>query len=376
MSIVTCIVPNYNHARFLPERLDSILEQTRMPDEIILLDDTSSDNSREILQKYAERYPDLISCHFNEENSGSPFAQWKKGVDLASGEFIWLAESDDVADPRFLETLVPMLDADPKVGVAYCQSHTIDEEGKNLGDMHFWTDALDTERWKSCYTNDGNEECVRYVSRRNTIPNASAVLFKKSAYDCVSSLPLSFRLAGDWLVWVSMLQKYDISYTPEKLNYYRYHGGTVRSQTSNIGNRAESWWIQQYVMREFAMSSRSKFMLASQQLQHIDPSLPVLSKESNPNVVIAHYKKNLSELFSQMNEKLAKGCVDDKDVYLPLAALLVDYGNKYYSAGKRKTARRYYLASLDYNFYSARMFLFLVSTYVPLLRKLTGKFIR
>ena len=118
-------------------------------------------------------------------------------------------------------------------------------------------------------------------------------LFKKSAYDCVGSLPLSFRLAGDWLVWVSMLKKYDISYTPEKLNYYRYHGGTVRSQTSNIGNRAESWWIQQYVMREFAMSSRSKFMLASQQLQHIDPSLPVLSKESNPNVVIGHYKKNL-----------------------------------------------------------------------------------
>ena len=241
--------------------------------------------------------------------------------------------------------------------------------------MHFWTDALDTERWKSCYTNDGNEECVRYVSRRNTIPNASAVLFKKSAYDCVGSLPLSFRLAGDWLVWVSMLQKYDISYTPEKLNYYRYHGGTVRSQTSNIGNRAESWWIQQYVMREFAMSSRSKFMLASQQLQHIDPSLPVLSKESNPNVVIEHYKKNLRELLSQLNVKLAKDYVDDKDVYLPLAALLVDYGNKFYTAGNSKLARQFYKASLGFNSNSLRVFMYLASTYSPLSRKLLSKLV-
>ena len=180
-----------------------------MPDEIILLDDTSSDNSRDIIQQYAERYPDLISCHFNEENSGTPFAQWKKGVELAHGDFIWIAESDDVADPRLLETLAPMLEADPKVGVAYCQSHTIDEQGGILGDMQFWTDSLGSERWKEPFTSKGSEECMRYLSRINTIPNASAVLFRKAAYRCVGDLPLSFRLCGDWLVWISMLQKHE-----------------------------------------------------------------------------------------------------------------------------------------------------------------------
>ena len=136
MSKISVIVPNYNHARFLPERLDSVLGQTRMPDQVILLDDASSDNSCEIQKEYAERYPDLITCSFNKKNSGSPFIQWAKGLELAHGEFIWIAESDDVADARFLETLAPMLEADPKVGIAYCQSHKIGEEGENLGDMH------------------------------------------------------------------------------------------------------------------------------------------------------------------------------------------------------------------------------------------------
>ena len=72
---VSVIVPNYNHQAFLKQRLDSILNQTYQDFEVLLLDDCSPDNSREILKAYAEE-DDRITCYFNEVNSGSTFAQW------------------------------------------------------------------------------------------------------------------------------------------------------------------------------------------------------------------------------------------------------------------------------------------------------------
>ena len=93
---VSIVVPNYNHARFLPRRIDSILGQSFQDFELILLDDCSADDSRSILSKYAD--DPRVRIEFNEVNSGSSFKQWNKGVRLAHGEYVWIAESDDYAD--------------------------------------------------------------------------------------------------------------------------------------------------------------------------------------------------------------------------------------------------------------------------------------
>ena len=100
MPTVSVVVPNYNHGRFLPQRIDSILGQTFQDFELILLDDCSTDNSRMILSSYAG--DPRVRIEFNSANSGSPFKQWNKGVRLARGEYVWIAESDDYAEPRFL----------------------------------------------------------------------------------------------------------------------------------------------------------------------------------------------------------------------------------------------------------------------------------
>ena len=117
---VSVVVPNYNHARFLPKRIDSILEQTFQDFELILLDDCSTDDSRSILAKYADS--SRVRTEFNEINSGSSFKQWNKGVGLARGEYVWIAESDDYSDERLLEELTARLDAEPRGAFAYCRS--------------------------------------------------------------------------------------------------------------------------------------------------------------------------------------------------------------------------------------------------------------
>ena len=126
MPKVSVVVPNYNHARFLPKRIESILRQTYQDFELILLDDCSTDDSRTILSQYAS--DPRVRLEFNQVNSGSTFKQWNKGVRLAQGKYVWIAESDDYAEPRLLERLVAILEADATVAYAYCRSWRVSEE--------------------------------------------------------------------------------------------------------------------------------------------------------------------------------------------------------------------------------------------------------
>ena len=95
--VVSVIIPNYNYALYLKKRIESILNQTYTDYELILLDDASTDNSVEILEKYKDN-PHVSHILVNEKNSGSPFQQWAKGISLARGKWIWIAEADDVAE--------------------------------------------------------------------------------------------------------------------------------------------------------------------------------------------------------------------------------------------------------------------------------------
>src|SRR6202007_216262 len=117
MPKVSIVVPNYNHAKYLRQRIESVLEQTYRDFEVILLDDCSTDESRSIISEYAA--DPRVRVEFNERNSGSTFKQWNKGVGLAKGKYVWIAESDDYADKMLLERLAAVLDSEARIAIAY-----------------------------------------------------------------------------------------------------------------------------------------------------------------------------------------------------------------------------------------------------------------
>jgi glycosyltransferase involved in cell wall biosynthesis len=221
MPTVSIIVPNYNHARFLDERLTSILNQSYKDFELIFLDDDSSDNSIDVFRKYSSH--NNVRAILNDRNSGSTFRQWNRGVQAAKGRYVWIAESDDVADPQFLQTLVPILERSPQVGVAYCNSIVIDERGEKKYTVDRWAVNVNANRWAHDYINSGAEECRRYLICRNTIPNASAVVFRKSIYEQCGYANETMTRCGDWWVWVQMLFLSDIAYVARSLNLFRRH---------------------------------------------------------------------------------------------------------------------------------------------------------
>lgn len=240
---VSVIVTNYNHARFLRRRMESVLSQTLSPFEVIYLDDCSSDNSGEIVAPFCA--DPRVRCIENERNSGSPFIQINKGVRLARGDLIWVAEADDFADPRFLEALVAVLADNPSVGIAYCQSTQIDENDSVLAAVDY-SGFDDAQRWRTGYVASGIEECRKYLLFRNTIPNFSAVVFRRKVFEQIGYADESMRLSGDWFIWIKMLMLSDIAFVAEPLNYYRQHAASVRRQTAIASHMKEVYHVADY----------------------------------------------------------------------------------------------------------------------------------
>ncbi len=225
-SKVSVIIPNYNHAAYLHQRIDTVLNQTHQPFEIIILDDCSTDNSVEIIQSYVSIHP-TIQFIKNDINSGSTFAQWNKGVALASGDLVWISESDDTAENNFLETLISIFDKNEKVVLAYCQSKRIDAIGETTGNWKNHTDDLDDELFKNDFIMNGLDYIESFLIHRNTIPNASAVVFKKSAYTHTGGANNFLKNVGDWLTWIQILTEGKIAYSSQLLNNFRYHSESV-----------------------------------------------------------------------------------------------------------------------------------------------------
>lgn len=219
---VSIIVPNYNHAQFLKQRLESIFNQTYQNFEVILLDDSSTDDSVSILEKYS-KHSKVSHFKVNAVNSGSPFKQWKKGMSLAKGEYIWIAESDDYCEPEFLEKLLKLFIEN--IVVVYCASFNADENGNPMV-LNNWANQVKPEKWSKNYVNKGTNEINEYLRYRNTIPNASAVIFKNNL--SLHDIPVEMKYCGDWYLWIELLKKGDIAYLSLPLNYFRKHQSSTR----------------------------------------------------------------------------------------------------------------------------------------------------
>lgn len=231
---VTVAIPNYNHAAYLPERIESVLGQTLDDFNVLILDDASTDHSLEVIRRYLGP---RVSLDARARNSGTTFAQWARAFSQAEGEYVWIAESDDAAEPEFLARLAAVLDANPRVAYAYCQARLIDPESRPFG----W--ALSRENpdgTPSAYASDfirpGEDElrvCLRYQS--SPVPNASSVLFRRSLVMQVGGPDASYRLCGDLHLYARLLARGDVAYVAAPLNRYRHHGNTVRRRTETDG---------------------------------------------------------------------------------------------------------------------------------------------
>ncbi len=260
---VSAIVPNYNYARYLGERLQGVADQTWPLAEILVLDDASTDDSLAVIESARTALSPEPRVVANPHNSGSVFRQWLKGVEMARGDYVWIAEADDEADPKLVESLLAMLEAHPDAVMAYCQSQAIGPEGTVLmPDYRAYTDDVSREKWRASYVASGRQEVSEALAIKNTIPNVSAALFRREALLAVlrehEDAICAHRVAGDWIVYLHLLARGGICFVPDVLNRHRRHPGSVTSALDLQRHHDEVVGAQTLAQRLFPLTENAK----------------------------------------------------------------------------------------------------------------------
>ena len=224
--LVSVIIPNYNYARFLSQRIDSVLGQTYENLEVIILDDKSTDDSRSVIESYRED-PRVTHIVYNETNSGSTFKQWQKGFELAQGTFIWIAEADDYAAPTLVEKLMENMAEDADIKVGFVNSYWV------APDRQFINSDYTISEEKHIY--DGKEFVCEHLLKENYIYNASMAIFRKDVIADIGLEYMSFRSCGDKLFWRNAAIQGKVLYVCEPLNFFRIHQAKVTTNSIASG---------------------------------------------------------------------------------------------------------------------------------------------
>jgi glycosyltransferase involved in cell wall biosynthesis len=224
---VSVIVPNYNHANYLRERLKSIVDQKYENIELIILDDCSTDNSREVIRSFATTYAGECRLVFNEKNSGSAFLQWQKGISLATGELIWICESDDTCDADFLRQTVYLFQ-DQSVRLVFGDIQFIDADGTLREGMTQLRESAGPNIWGQVNIMPAAWWFRGPLAVRNLIANVGGAVFRKprlsaAAWDGIRE----YKIAGDWYLYVLIAGGGQIAYAPEAKAYFRQHAGNI-----------------------------------------------------------------------------------------------------------------------------------------------------
>lgn len=248
-------MPCFNHAKFLQERLDTILNQTYTDWELIIIDDKSTDNSLAILSEFVEKNVSRVK-HFiiNESNSGSGYFSWQKGIELAQTKYIWIAETDDFSDSNFIQNLVNVLDSDERIKIAFTASNYV-EDDKIIYDSSKRTNFLKVEEDKF-----GIFDSAIFVSSmplETLITNGSSVVFRKPS----GKLPQTIfenKQASDIFLWTYLVNGNSFAFINKKLNYFRRHSD---STTTKIGANSLKNVYKEYIKYLNFFKQEIKFQL-------------------------------------------------------------------------------------------------------------------
>ena len=257
---VSVIVPNYNYGRYIRKRIQSVLKQTYPVYEIIVLDDASVDESAEIIESMVldlKKQKPNINIRFvrNKKNSGKAMAQWKKGIELAKGDYIWIAEADDLCSKRFLEEVMKGF-VDSGVVLSYTESAIINGMGIMIAPNFRWSrDKEKTGHFKKSYIKDGRDEIREILAIRCTIPNISGVVIKnEKRYLKYLDEALSYSQVGDWYFYIRLLEDGKIAYNRKALNKYRVHSDSVTGKSKEGGKHYnEILEIHKWLSRKYEL---------------------------------------------------------------------------------------------------------------------------
>jgi glycosyltransferase involved in cell wall biosynthesis len=222
MAMVSVIVPCYNYGKFISETLDSVLEQTYDNWECIIIDDGSTDNSKEIISCYTRK--DKRFTYIYQENKGLSAAR-NTGINAAKGDFLLFLDSDDKIKRRKLEMEVAFLDDNPHVDIVYGDARyfVTDRPGE-----HYYSMGMPDKPWMPKVSGKG-KELLKHLIKENILVVSAALVRKRSVTVC-GFFDETLKVSEDWDFWIRCaLQNLYFAYleSPETGTLIRSHSTSM-----------------------------------------------------------------------------------------------------------------------------------------------------
>lgn len=233
MASVSIIVPSYNHADFLYERLQSINNQTFTDWELIIIDDCSTDESFNILTDFANQNLSKVKLFIvNKSNSGSGYSSWKKGIELAQSKYIWIAETDDFSETTFLEELVAILDKNENTVLAFCGSNYIENNIKIYDSSNRTLDLNVNENEFNIFK---GRVLIDKLPFETYITNGSSVVFRNPK-STISDDIFNNKQSSDIFLWTYLVENKSFAFLNKNLNNFRRHENatTVKMKSNSL----------------------------------------------------------------------------------------------------------------------------------------------
>ena len=205
--LVSVIIPSFNSAHFLFHSVNSALDQTYRPIEILVIDDGSADNTCEVLRQFC-------GCirYYRQENKGLAGAR-NTGIKLATGTFLAFLDADDIWLPDKLVKQCRVLAENPEVGLVH-------------SDIWYWRPETGEKLLKEKGREKYKKNCFdRLLSENRVTP--SSVLVRKECFDKVGLFDERLRVYEDWDMWLRISRFFNFAYISEPLLNYRVHPGSL-----------------------------------------------------------------------------------------------------------------------------------------------------
>lgn len=212
ISIALC---TYNGARYLEEQLVSIAKQTRLPDEMIICDDQSKDNTLEIITNFASKVPFPIRLSPNEKNLGST-KNFEKAIGLCTGDLIFLSDQDDIWHPEKLDKIEKIFSTSDSIGAVFSDAEAVDENLKPLG-YNLW-ESIGFDKKEQEHFNEGKS--IEILLKHNVVTGAT-LAFRSEFRDLF--LPINNLWVHDGWIALSIAFASNLVMIPEPLIKYRQH---------------------------------------------------------------------------------------------------------------------------------------------------------
>jgi glycosyltransferase involved in cell wall biosynthesis len=253
---VSIVTPFLNPGRFFVEAIESVLAQAFHGWELLLVDDGSSDGSREVAHGYATAQPDRIRCfaHPSGESRGAS-ASRNLGIRHARGEYLAFLDADDVYLPAKLEEQVPLLDRNEDAAVLYAATEY----------WHSWTgdpgDAARDWTWRKFGVEPDTvieppRMLVTFLRDGGTVPCMGSVLVRRRAVEAVGGWEESFRrICTDQVFHAKLCLRFPVLVHDACWDRYRQHAGSSCQVVAAAGQSGAAFatyltWLEGYLRQQ------------------------------------------------------------------------------------------------------------------------------